>query len=745
MRSKILLWIVGVLLFGSLLSVPITTEAQGPSLNQSTYPYKSLSVYISNDAGSGQAVLAGVGPAPAKGYYSFLGARQFSNGREFFHIRLGSDHNSSADGDMFVYRYSSGTLSAATTIRLDDVGYNITNGSVGVGNNDRAFVFYSRQKSSTGTAQAGLGTSSSDQYYKYSDDYYSVSDPTTATWSSEQRMTLDFGELYTTSTTSINLNTVTVSSTLNLTIPTGLNIIIGRLANVASRSDFTNRFVKGTVTSYNSGTGDISLTVTAKAGTTTHTDWDFAQGSYIDCPGDMIRLSNGDLLRSVWTTTGGTSSVMIYKSTAASNGLAWTYLSTITSDAVNPNDETGIVQLLDGRILAIIRCNTLAVYRQSFSSDNGATWSALTSTGIGGVGKVALDISPQGKVCAIARGTDDSRTIMFHNTDYTYTRWAVVNTDERGPYMYGGLFWKPETERFVSYYAAEAGIATPFQGPTVVIRKEFVQSQSPVTPPPLYDRVYRAWLDYGQAAGETLPDVASRTIDNVCIDGLRRDGALLLHDHLYFFEYNSTSPKEISKRSIMKPWQKATETASPTYATTGWTWNGSTQYLDLGWAPNTMANYTQDNGAFYYYTPSNVTSDTQFDLGTGIGSFSTVSSGSIINPKNTSNFAAFCVNDNTNDNSNATVSTSAGHWMAQRIRGSVKRIWQNNSIVGSWISDTSSGRSSRTFLLGAVNYNSSVNRFSTRTIGYFGIGGSFSGFEVSIYNRLSARHTALGL
>lgn len=680
------------------------------------------------------AILAGTGPSPTKGYYAFPGAKQFSNGNELLGLRLGSDHNSSADADILVYRRTAGVLSAPTTIKLDPVGYNLTNVSVGVGANDRAFVFYLRLRAPAG-AEIGLNTGPGDLFYKYSDDYYNAADPTTATWSSEQRLTTDYGELNTTSTTSVNLNTIVLGNPLSITIGTGIvGITLGRQMNVASRSDF-NKLFKGTVTAYDSGTGLLTMTLDSKAGTTTHTDWDASMTSYIDGPGDMIMLANGDLLHPVWTTTGAASTVRVYKSTTASNGAAWSLQGSVPVNASNPEDEAGLVQLLDGRVLFIIRNNNLATYRQSFSSDNGVTWGAVTSTGIGGAGKPAPAISPDGKVMVLARGSD-LKTTMFQNTDSTYTTWTETDMDGRSLFMYGGNFWSTTENKFISYYAVEAENSVASTGPNLMIRKEIVQSTIPVAPPTLYDPEYQSVRDFAQAAGHTLPSGALDTANDAFAAGIRADGNLSQSEGYFVFAHNNSALENFAKRNWHKAWLVGTPQNTPTYGVNGYDFNGSTQYFDTGLTPSQSLKYLLNDAEFFYETSENV-DEVKVALGAGGGSFSTITNAIGLEPR-TSNTLYYWINNSTAITvANA---SSIGFYEVKRTGAGATEVLKNNVSLGT-STQASTARTTNTIVVGGMRFSASINYQCTWNCRIFGIGGT----KGTWYTRWQTRLTAIGL
>lgn len=664
------------------------------------------------------------------------------NGRLYVSYHKDTQHASfsTATIGLIVSDNQFATQATEILISTSASGYNNTNSNCFVGNNRRLFVTWTKIGTQTGAELSGSG----EIWYKYSDDIYSVADPTTATWSSELRLTLDYGKLYTTSATSINLNTITGAT--SVTIATGLTgIVLGRIVKIASRSDF-NKWVQGTVTGYVSGTGVLSFTVTTKQGTTTHTDWDVSLTSYIDGPGAAILIGT-DLWKPVWTTTGGTSSVMIYSS--SDNGATWSYHSTITADALNPCDETCIVRLPNGDVMAFIRCNTLSLMRTSRYT-SGA-WQALVTTNISSEGKNPVALSPQGNVIGLGRdrvGSPVDRTIYFWNTDSTYTTWASDFIDERYKYMYGGILWSTLQNKFIAQYAVESvNEVTALQGPTILIRKYLTRADSP---PTQYNTSMRDLLDFGQGNYETLPNEALYDYYNDYFNGLVTDGMLAEHDFIFMLMQNNASVQAFSCRNWRKGWEVLTQVATPTYSVNGFDFNGTTQYLQYK-ALNTLTKFTLNNGSMSCYVGQNVV-EAGGAFGSGDGTFGSYTNATWLRPRvvDTLEYAQFGVNQNfagpvSSYAGSVLNSNSIGFWKISRTGANTSKLHKDNSLLLTNSTTASTGRSGRPLLIGAVNFAVTPNHFGTKLVGYIDGGSAMDGYESGKFTRFNTFKTAIGL
>lgn len=99
----------------------------------------------------------------------------------------------------------------------------------------------------------------------------------------------------------------------------------------------------------------------------------------------VLELQNGNLLLSVYAAQSGAThySSGVYTGTWNGSGFTWSSSATLIAagSATEQYNETGLIQLPNGNVLAVIRHDVSSGstgYSQSTSTDNGATWSGLT-------------------------------------------------------------------------------------------------------------------------------------------------------------------------------------------------------------------------------------------------------------------------------------------------------------------------------------------------------------------------------
>lgn len=703
-----------------------------------------------------RAIKAGTGnTGGALGYWSFgdlFGAYKIGSitvYRLCVPIRLGSNHNGAADGRIHLLVSDDKFATAGTNIEIkgDDVGNNVTNPTGFVDPvTKRAFVFWTRLSGAVGAMLSGPG----DYFFKYSDNLFSVADPATATWSAETRMTTDYGLLESTSTTSINLSTVTVSSIITPTIGTGLTgVVLGRIINLASRSDF-NKYVRGTITAYNPGTGATSITVTQKNGTTTHIDWDASLTTYIDGPGAPIQISDTEWWKPLWTVTAGTGQdVHMYRTLDA--GLTWTYHSTIPHDALHPSDETTIVKLPDGTIRAFVRNNDLLLTR--ISDWNGSSWSTLVTSDLPGGGKVPMALSPAGMLSGIGRNLPTNSKTFFFYSVAPYTSYTHALIDNRSNYMYGGYIWYPPDEEFLCVYSVESENTVFATGPTLLIMKSLKPSLTPIAPPTTYDIDYQNVLDFTQGNYENIPANALKTEHSGRVATLRSSGALALHEDYFVRVHADASLEQFARRSWKFPWKQITIVGSPTYGVDGWALNGTTQYLILPVTFSQYTQYLQNSAMFFNFNLSEIVS-IGAEGWNSQGSFSTFNQGVGLFTKYTDNLCYYAINQSTYDNFSNLV--DRGLYMGQRngasgtfvhpVSGTIGvSTMHKNGVLAKDATTASGARPTAPAASSAIHFASSFNQLSTRKKLCEGFGAPVPGLELIIYNIWNGYATYLGL
>lgn len=449
--------------------------------------------------------------------------------------------------------------------------------------------------------------------------------------------------------------------------------------------------------------------------------------SYVDGPGEGILLSNGKLLKAVWTNTLGVQTVRCYESTAASNGLSWTFKGNITTDAVNPCDETCIVELPNGNIMAFCRSNTLNVIRTTISTDGGATWAALTNTSITSVGKSPIVVTPSGFLYGTTREPVTGRTKTFWSTDYTTFSTGYI--DNRGTqYMYGKPVWSTANNRIVNFHADEAYNSQIYNGPTLIIVSYIQLSQTPLTTVPAYDDLYQSVLDFANANGETLPSTTLQTKHNTFVSSLRTNGKLAKSDGFYLVKNNNATLSAFATRQWGKSWIKALLGDAPTYGVNGFDFDGVNDYFRCNMVLSNQSNFQRDDASITYYTDESGTGTTTIAGGTGDGSFSTRANSVVLWPDLTGLVYAN-LNNGGLANSVSNGGSSVGLWELVRDNSANFRLYKNGTLLATFTS-ASSGRAAADMYIGCERYNAdNLQFFGVRGFGLIAIGGSKTSWQ----------------
>lgn len=701
----------------------------------------ALSVYPSTD----KAILGGVGPSPSIGYVGTFGDSDNDpdDPNIIFTVgRWGSDHNSTlTTASIRIFRSTDGgvTNSAVITLRTPVASFNVTNPSVQViksgANKGRVIVNWSQMRAPLNYEITGP----SDVMTIYSDDAKSVSDFATATWSSETKMFPTIGLKNTTSPTSINLGTVGL--TQSLTIGTALtDIYVGRRIRIASNANSNNR-ITGRILSYDSGTGATVVDNIVVGGSGTLTDWNVSLSSYGDSCGKAITLSDNSLLKVMHWTEGLGFNGYVYAST---DGITWTYKGTvwdITTEGSGDSHEASLaVQPSTGNIYCYRR-NTVLEFIQlskSTAASAGAAWSAKVQTTVPNIGKCPFLFTANGNIVGLGRNPIDPYDCILwqsHDGGLTHT-WENIDARECA-YMYGGLVQL--ADKILARYCIEAQNSVTHQGPTLMIQKDIIESSSLVLPPTAYDPYLQSVFDWAQIDGNTMPSAALKTKLNDWFLALRPGSFLTNIDYLRP-ALNDATLYAIRDRNWIYPWETATPVNSPTVSAGGYTFNGTTQRVELGNSsrPNGLTKGSQNDISIYFYTPTN-TQDAAFGRSFAINSFQLITRASDGN-------LYFRINDVTN--SIVANSGAAGRYFLQRTSSTNKRIWKNGSSLSnpSVASVTLVGQADN-MNLGCLNVLTGVTyqNFRAETESMFILGKGFSGSEAAYDAVNLAFLTSIGL
>lgn len=408
----------------------------------------------------------------------------------------------------------------------------------------------------------------------------------------------------------------------------------------------------------------------------------------MDGPGGALYLGSNVIVKYSYVNSGPNNNyIFLWRSADNGTSFAANPHGTISSDTVTPNDETGLVQLSDGRLMAFMRCNhaTKRIIRTCKSTDSGitagATWGPILDTTVPAYGKPGVCITPQNQIVGICReylneAFSSNRTIYFYTKPESWDTYTYGFIDNRtASFMYGKPNYSAVEGKVIASYAVEGLNSTTHQGPNIIVRKELVISASAQTNPNTgIDPMLQNVLDFAQGNNETLPDTTLKTKLNTWFTNLRAGGYLTSMDYIRPC-LNDATLSAIRDRNWFQPWEQVTVVNSPTYTAPGYSLNGTTQRIDLGTGArlNGFTSYARDNAGAYYYTPTTA-QDAAFGRSFGMTILQLIIRASDGN-------LYYRINDATN----TTVVNAAGggRYFLQRPDASTKKAWKNGTQIQS--------------------------------------------------------------
>lgn len=190
--------------------------------------------------------------------------------------------------------------------------------------------------------------------------------------------------------------------------------------------------------------------------TNTFTDWSAASGV-------GVQLGNGDVLQAYYGEDTGEAFSSIRLSKSTDNGATW---SAVTEIADGPSvsrayGEPNLVLKGNGDVVCYMRTDPANVFYTSTSTDSGATWSTPTTTGISGTARPTVYRRSDGLMVWMFRTTAGGASIMYSEDDgvsWTTTKptFGIASSDL---FVYSQLI-EVGADAFAIAWAIEATGAT---------------------------------------------------------------------------------------------------------------------------------------------------------------------------------------------------------------------------------------------------------------------------------------------
>lgn len=247
-----------------------------------------------------------------------------------------------------------------------------------------------------------------------------------------------------------------------------------------------------------------------------------------------------------------------------------------------------------------------------------------------------------------------------------------------------------------------------------------------------FDPDYQAIISKAIALGYTLPSRAQQIKQNAYLMALKHSGIWNQLDIFYVFTNDGS--KEFATLNWKNPNQfQCTLVNNPTWsASSGFTGNGTSSYIDTNWIPSSNgSNYTANDGSAFYYEYANAATSSAQSF--GAGTTNSVTQALRINPRNGADQFTYQVNDSTSIGDVTSVTDARGFHHVGRTASGTRRYFKNGTSVNT-SSATSVGRPTNSIYLLAMHVNSGATNHRASTIPVFGVGASLSGFESMLYN-----------
>lgn len=155
-----------------------------------------------------------------------------------------------------------------------------------------------------------------------------------------------------------------------------------------------------------------------------------------------------------------------------------------------------------------------------------------------------------------------------------------------------------------------------------------------------------------------------------------------------------------------------TLTNAPTFTTQkGYSGNGTTQSIDLGFAPNALTRYTQNSASWMVYIQTMETRTAAVYVQMGGGG--TAHTNSLIYKNTGTTQMVWAVNDTNNTATTSTLAQSAGRWCGERNASGATQLYFNGSSVANGV--TTSGALDSQSVKALADNNAGATSFQTQS------------------------------
>lgn len=244
--------------------------------------------------------------------------------------------------------------------------------------------------------------------------------------------------------------------------------------------------------------------------------------------------------------------------------------------------------------------------------------------------------------------------------------------------------------------------------------------------------------NYGLAS---LPSVSQRLKQNSFFINLQNICGECLSELDLLYVFATDGDRDFAKINWVSPGAfTPSESGTVTFPTNGgFNGNGTNSYLNTGYTPSTHGvNYLVNDACAFCYINNDISSNAKSDFGANSGGSDP---GILLNARTAVNAHQFRINEPTAINRGSGVS-SIGFYQIQKT-ATVAKLFKNGAQVGSDQTFTATGVPNRFITIFANNNNGTIQSFSNRQMGIFGLGASLSGKESDLYTAWNSYFTSL--
>lgn len=207
---------------------------------------------------------------------------------------------------------------------------------------------------------------------------------------------------------------------------------------------------------------DNASTWTDVALTNSFTDWAVPAGG-------GVQLANGDVLWPLYGQDSGDSRQSVRVSKSTDNGATWSALAEVADGQSDGRSyqEPSLLLLANGNVVCFMR-TSVDLFYTSTSTDNGATWSTPTSTGVSGSGRPLPLLTSTGKIVMpyrVGAAAPNGALLAYSDDDgATWTSKVVFDLTTGRNYVYSQMAEISPTAIAIAYAYDDKGTASGNNG-----------------------------------------------------------------------------------------------------------------------------------------------------------------------------------------------------------------------------------------------------------------------------------------